>query len=135
LGAGDPLPTLLPLQHAIVCWCSAKLSGRISLTAPHSPPVFSCLTPVCVCRLQNNKLWGKFFRQIDWTQGENNAYRKWPAEFKYSPDAPKGHLPLTNALRGTQLFQAILEHPAFEKKLSKGIDERAQEAGGSALKL
>ena len=26
-------------------------------------------------------------------------------EFTYSMDAPKGHLPLTNALRGTELFQ------------------------------
>lgn len=38
-------------------------------------------------------------------QGENNVYRKWPAEFMYTMDAPKGHLPLTNALRGTQLIQ------------------------------
>lgn len=41
--------------------------------------------------------------------------RKWPAEFDYSLNAPKGHLPLTNCLRGTQLFKAILEHPAFER--------------------
>lgn len=41
-----------------------------------------------------------------------NYYRKWPMEFIYSAEeAPKGHLPLTNALRGTQLLQAILEHP------------------------
>ncbi len=43
------------------------------------------------------------------------ACRKWPQEFNYSMDAPKGHLPLTNCLRGTQLFKAILEHPAFER--------------------
>ena len=41
--------------------------------------------------------------------------RKWPQEFQYTVDAPKGHLPLTNCLRGTQLFKAILEHPAFER--------------------
>lgn len=39
--------------------------------------------------------------------------RKWPGEFIYKLDAPKGHLPLTNCLRGTQLFEAILQHPAF----------------------
>ena len=33
----------------------------------------------------------------------------------YSADAPKGHLPLTNALRGTRLFEAIMEHEAFNK--------------------
>lgn len=36
---------------------------------------------------------------------------KWPQEFDYSAEAPKGHLPLTNALRGTRLFEAIMEHP------------------------
>jgi hypothetical protein len=61
--------------------------------------------------VQSQKRWSKFFKLIDWTTGENNNYRKWPAEFNYSIDAPKGHLPLTNALRGTQLFQAIMEHP------------------------
>lgn len=59
------------------------------------------------------KQWGPFFTQIDWTTGENNAYRKWPQDFLYKADAAKGHLPLTNALRGTQLLNALLEHPAF----------------------
>lgn len=49
-------------------------------------------------------------------QGENNVYRKWPAEFTYTEEGPKGHLPLTNALRGTQLIEAIFEHPAFARK-------------------
>lgn len=64
---------------------------------------------------QNQRRWQKFFKQIDWVQGENNVYRKWPAEFEYSVSAPKGHLPLTNALRGTQLFEALLAHPAFQR--------------------
>ena len=42
-------------------------------------------------------------------------HRKWPGEFDYTLNAPKGHLPLTNCLRGTQLFKAILVHPAFER--------------------
>ena len=83
---------------------------------------------------QTQKRWGKFFKQIDWTTGENNNYRKWPMEFNYSLDAPKGHLPLTNALRGTQLFLAILEHPAFEPKAKKSIDDKAKEAGVGTLK-
>lgn len=59
------------------------------------------------------KQWGPFFKAIDWTTGENNAYRKWPQDFLYKADAAKGHLPLTNALRGTQLLTALLDHPAF----------------------
>jgi hypothetical protein len=90
---------------------------------------------------QNQKRWAKFFKQIDWTQGENNIYRKWPAEFVYSMEAPKGHLPLTNALRGTQLFQAVLEHPAWEKAAGgssapkMSIDQLSAQAGKNTLKF
>lgn len=64
-----------------------------------------------------NEQWSKFFLAIDWLTGENLNYRAWPAEFVYDLDtACKGHLPLTNALRGTQLFQAILQHPAYQTK-------------------
>ena len=59
------------------------------------------------------KQWAKFFKKIDWTTGENGDYRKFPQEFQWRADAAQGHLPLTNALRGTQLLAALLEHPAF----------------------
>jgi hypothetical protein len=60
--------------------------------------------------------WTKFFVEIEWVTGEKNEYRVWPAEFEYTlKDAVKGHLPLTNALRGTQLLKAVLTHPAFDK--------------------
>ena len=94
---------------------------------------------------QLGRQWGRFFKAIDWTQGENNNYRKWPAEFVYAASAPKGHLPLTNALRGTQLFQAILEHPAFDSaaaaaaanggKAAMSLDERAKAAGSDTMKF
>eukprot|EP00210_Caulerpa_lentillifera_P004649 g4434.t1 len=61
------------------------------------------------------KRWTKFFKEIDWTVGEENNYRKWPTEFIYSLEAKEGHLPLTNCLRGTQLFEAIMNHEAFSK--------------------
>ncbi|KAG2430837.1 hypothetical protein HXX76_009811 [Chlamydomonas incerta] len=86
--------------------------------------------------MQNQKRWPKFFKQIDWVQGENNNYRKWPMEFTYSLDAPRGHMPLTNALRGTQLFQAIMEHPAFDKtSTSKTLDQKAAESAGRTASL
>ena len=52
---------------------------------------------------QQQKRWAKFIKQLDWVGGEYNIYKKWPAEFNYTQDAPRGHLPLTNALRGTQV--------------------------------
>lgn len=60
----------------------------------------------------------------------NNVYRKWPAEFIYTKDAVRGHLPLTNALRGTQLFQALLEHPAFDKSRDAGSKKVCKGRGG-----
>eukprot|EP01025_Chloroclados_australasicus_P028761 TRINITY_DN2849_c0_g1_i1.p1 TRINITY_DN2849_c0_g1~~TRINITY_DN2849_c0_g1_i1.p1 ORF type:complete len:259 (-),score=18.24 TRINITY_DN2849_c0_g1_i1:218-970(-) len=72
---------------------------------------------------QTDMNWSKFFKKIDWTVGEQNFYRKWPQEFIYTKEAAKGHLPLTNCLRGTQLFQAILEHPAFEKVAAEETPE------------
>ncbi|KAK3242012.1 hypothetical protein CYMTET_48276 [Cymbomonas tetramitiformis] len=61
------------------------------------------------------KKWGPFFKKLDWTTGENNAYRSWRGgEYIYKMDAAKGHLPLTSCLRGTQLLKNLFEHPAFE---------------------
>ena len=73
--------------------------------------------------------WAKFFKEIDWVQGENNAYRKWPEEFIWKKEAKKGHMPLTNALRGTQLLNALLEHPAFAPPAKpKNAADQAAEA-------
>lgn len=53
-------------------------------------------------------------------------------------------MPLTNALRGTQLFQAIMEHPAFAKGAAGGsagaaagmsIEERSKAAAKDTLKF
>lgn len=106
-----------PLQHHCLS----------TVTACHKLPSCSVL---CIRRqgfsiqkemwMQNSKQWTKFFKQIDWTVGEFNNYRKWPQDFTYDMSAKKGHLPLTNCLRGTQLFKAILEHPAFERQGSNG---------------
>jgi hypothetical protein len=81
--------------------------------------------------LRNKQRWDKFFQQIDWVQGEYNNYRKWPKEFKYNLEAVSGHLPLTNALRGTQLFQAIMEHPAFDKPGAAGSNGSSNGSGGN----
>lgn len=62
----------------------------------------------------------RFIRRIGWTTIENGEERKlkWfttPKEFIYKDmeKAPKGHLPLTSALRGTQLMKSIMEHPVW----------------------
>ncbi|KAK7312407.1 hypothetical protein VNO77_36235 [Canavalia gladiata] len=63
----------------------------------------------------------KFFIKVGWmkkldTEVEQYNYRSFPTEFiwELNDDTPEGHLPLTNALRGTQLLNNILNHPAFD---------------------
>lgn len=67
-----------------------------------------------------NKDFTNLFIKIGWmkkldTEIEQYNYRAFPTEFiwELNDDTPQGHLPLTNALRGTQLFKCILTHPAF----------------------
>eukprot|EP01041_Mallomonas_annulata_P007484 gene7484-15322_t len=57
-----------------------------------------------------------FIRRVGWTKMDNGSERKlkWfpPNEFIYDVEkAPKGHLPLTSALRGTQLMKQLMAHP------------------------
>ena len=67
-----------------------------------------------------NANFDKFIRRIGWTKTENGSERKlkWfgQNEFIYSVEkAPKGHLPLTSALRGTQLIKSLMRHPVWTK--------------------
>ncbi len=62
----------------------------------------------------------KFDVQIDWTGMDDKLERKrrWFGENEFIYDlesAPKGHLPLTSALRGTQLIKYIFMHPVWER--------------------
>ncbi|OMP07067.1 GUN4-like protein [Corchorus olitorius] len=68
-----------------------------------------------------NKDFTKFFIKAGWmkkldTEVEQYNYRAFPNEFMWelNDQTPEAHLPLTNALRGTQLLNSILTHPAFE---------------------
>ncbi|XP_043705844.1 tetrapyrrole-binding protein, chloroplastic [Telopea speciosissima] len=96
------------------------------------------------------RIWGKvnrdftrFFMKVGWmkkldTEVEQYNYRSFPSEFVWElkDDTPEGHLPLTNALRGTQLLKRILSHPAFQSmeeeeddndgNKDKGADEMKQ---------
>ena len=81
--------------------------------------------------------WPKFFKAIDWTTGENGNYRKWPEEFIWEKEAARGHMPLTSALRGTQLLEALLEHPAYAPPKKKDAAADMKEAAnklGEGLK-
>lgn len=78
-----------------------------------------------------SKDFTRFFLKVGWmkkldTEVEQYNYRSFPTEFiwELNDETPEGHLPLTNALRGTQLLNRILSHPAFQ-----GNEEEEGEAG------
>eukprot|EP01018_Ginkgo_biloba_P015527 Gb_39726 [translate_table: standard] len=63
----------------------------------------------------------EFFKKLGWmkrldSEIEQYTYRSFPSEFLWElkDSTPDGHLPLTNALRGTQLLSSLLKHPAFD---------------------
>lgn len=65
-----------------------------------------------------NKNFEDFFARIGWSN-DGKLLRWLPEakqdEFIYDVEkAPAGHLPLTSALRGTQLLTRLLEHPAWD---------------------
>ncbi|XP_031476638.1 tetrapyrrole-binding protein, chloroplastic [Nymphaea colorata] len=83
--------------------------------------------------------FSKFFVKVGWmkkleTEVEQYTYRSFPSEFLWelNDQTPEGHLPLTNALRGTQLLNSVLDHPAFQ---TQGEEEEVEDVGsGEALK-
>ncbi|XP_024379354.1 tetrapyrrole-binding protein, chloroplastic [Physcomitrium patens] len=79
-------------------------------------------------KIWNNsgKTWNAFFNKVGWTRPLDeyqDTYKKFPLEFMWdvADPTPEGHLPLTNALRGTRLLEEVLNHPAFD-----AVDEQAK---------
>lgn len=66
-------------------------------------------------------VFDNYIRRIGWTvtdSDRNERKLKWfgQSEFIYDVDkAPKGHLPLTSALRGTQLMKELMKHEVWTK--------------------
>jgi len=58
------------------------------------------------------QVWDKFWPKIDWKSG--NRWTRYPNEFQWHFDAPLGHLPLTNQLRGVRVMAALMNHPAWK---------------------
>ena len=53
------------------------------------------------------RLWPR----IGWRN--NGIWTRYPRSFTWSLQAPEGHMPLINQLRGVRLMDAILHHPAL----------------------
>jgi GUN4-like/ARM-like repeat domain, GUN4-N terminal len=57
------------------------------------------------------KNWDKLWPQIGWKNG--NTWTRYPQEFVWDLSAPRGHLPLSNQLRGVRVMASLMAHPAW----------------------
>lgn len=64
--------------------------------------------------LSLGKDFTKLWTEIDWKSG--NTWTRYPTEFIWDLSAPRGHLPLSNQLRGVRVIDAIFAHPAWTKE-------------------
>ena len=55
-------------------------------------------------------MWPK----IGWKK--DGLWTRYPGSFRWSLDAPDGHMPLINQLRGVRLMDSILRHPAIAER-------------------
>lgn len=63
--------------------------------------------------LSVGKNWDQLWSKIGWRTG--NLWTRYPQEFTWDLSAPKGHLPLSNQLRGVRVIASLLAHPAWSK--------------------
>jgi hypothetical protein len=59
------------------------------------------------------KTWDKMWPKIAWKKG--NTWTRYPQEFTWDLSAPRGHLPLSNQLRGVRVMEKLLSHPAWSE--------------------
>ena len=57
-----------------------------------------------------DRLWPK----IGWKN--DGVWTRYPGSFQWSMDAPEGHMPLVNQLRGVRLMDALLQHPGLASR-------------------
>ena len=60
--------------------------------------------------------WEQLWPRLGWKQG--GVWTRYPSAFTWSLEAPEGHLPLVNQLRGVRLMDALLSHPGLQQRVS-----------------
>lgn len=60
------------------------------------------------------KNWERLWGIIGWKSG--NTWTRYPNEFTWDMTAPRGHLPLSNQLRGVRAISSLLNHPAWTRQ-------------------
>ena len=65
-------------------------------------------------RLCGNR-WEELWPRLGWKR--DGVWTRYPAAFTWSLEAPEGHMPLVNQLRGVRLMDALLRHPALLERI------------------
>ena len=60
--------------------------------------------------------WEQLWPRLGWKQA--GVWTRYPGSFTWSLEAPEGHLPLVNQLRGVRLMDALLSHPALQQRVT-----------------
>jgi hypothetical protein len=63
-----------------------------------------------------NDRWELLWPKLAWKDG--GRWTRYPGSFQWSIDAPEGHMPLVNQLRGLRLMDALLNHPALQQRIN-----------------
>ena len=61
--------------------------------------------------LAQGKKWDNLWTKIGWKDGNN--WTRYPNRFTWDLTAPRGHLPLSNQLRGVRVIASLMAHPAW----------------------
>lgn len=64
--------------------------------------------------LGSGKNWDVLWSKIGWRT--EKLWTRYPNEFTWDLSAPRGHLPLTNQLRGVRVMAALMKHPAWSDR-------------------
>ena len=59
--------------------------------------------------------WELLWPKLGWKEG--GRWTRYPGSFQWTIDAPEGHMPLVNQLRGVRLMDALLVHPALQRRI------------------
>lgn len=63
-----------------------------------------------------NGRWELLWPKLGWKSG--GVWTRYPGGFQWHIDAPEGHMPLVNQLRGVRLMDALLQHPALQQRIN-----------------
>ncbi len=62
-----------------------------------------------------NGRWERLWPKLAWKDA--GRWTRYPGSFQWSIEAPEGHMPLVNQLRGVRLMDALLNHPALQQRI------------------